>query len=65
MTGASGEVGLACVELAHLLGARVIGAVGSATKASIVRDYGAEAIIDYSREDVRDRVQRADRRRRT
>ncbi len=49
-------VGLACVELAHLLGARVIGAVGSATKASIVRDYGAEAIIDYSREDVRDRM---------
>ena len=56
VTGASGGVGLACVELAHLLGARVIGAVGSATKASIVRDYGAEAIIDYSREDVRDRV---------
>jgi len=56
VTGASGGVGLACVELAHLLGARVIGAVGSAAKASIVRDHGAEAIIDYSREDVRDRV---------
>jgi NADPH2:quinone reductase len=56
VTGASGGVGLACVELAHLFGARVIGAVGSAAKASIVRDYGAEAIIDYSREDVRDRV---------
>jgi len=56
VTGASGGVGLACVELARLLGARVIGAVGSAAKASIVRDYGAEAIIDYSKEDVRDRV---------
>ena len=56
VTGASGGVGLACVELAHLRGARVIGAVGSAAKASIVRDHGAEAIIDYSREDVRDRV---------
>jgi NADPH:quinone reductase len=56
VTGASGGVGLACVELAHLLGARVIGAVGSAAKASIVRDYGAEAVIDYSKEDVRDRV---------
>ena len=56
ITGASGGVGLACVELAQLLGARVIGAVGSAAKASIVRDHGAEAIIDYSREDVRDRV---------
>ena len=56
VTGASGGVGLACVELAHLLGARVIGAVGSAAKASIVRDYGADAVIDYSTEDVRDQV---------
>jgi NADPH2:quinone reductase len=56
VTGASGGVGLACVDLAHLLSARVIGAVGSAAKASIVRDYGAETIIDYSKENVRDRV---------
>jgi NADPH2:quinone reductase len=56
VTGASGGVGLACVELAHLLGASVIGAVGSASKASIVRNYGAEVVIDYSKEDVRDRV---------
>jgi NADPH2:quinone reductase len=56
VTGASGGVGLACVELARLLGARVIAGVGSAAKASIVRDYGAEAVIDYSKEDVRDRV---------
>lgn len=45
-----------CIELAHSLGARVIGAVGSATKIAIVRDYGAEAVINYSNEDVRDRV---------
>jgi len=56
VTGASGGVGLACVELAHFLGARVIGAVGSAAKASIVRDYGAEAVINYSEEDLRDRA---------
>jgi NADPH:quinone reductase len=56
VTGASGGVGLACVELAHLLGARVIGAVGAAAKASIVRSYGAEAVIDYSTEDLRERV---------
>ena len=56
VTGASGGVGLACVELARLLGARVIGAVGSAAKASIVRDYGADEVIDYSTEDVRDQV---------
>src|SRR5262245_33922919 len=58
VTGAAGGVGLACVELSHLLGARVITAVGSAAKAAIVRDYGAEEVIDYSREDVRKRVNR-------
>jgi NADPH2:quinone reductase len=56
VTGASGGVGLACVELAHMLGARVIAVVGSAAKASVVRDYGADAVIDYSKENVRDRV---------
>ena len=56
VTGASGGVGLACVELAHLLGARVIAAVGSAAKTPIARDYGADEVIDYSRENVRERV---------
>ena len=56
VTGASGGVGLACIELAHLLGARVIGAVGSAAKAAIVHEYGADAVINYSGEDVRERV---------
>lgn len=56
VTGAAGGIGLACVELAHLLGARVIAAVGGAAKAAIVRKYGAEDVIDHSIEDVRDRV---------
>jgi NADPH2:quinone reductase len=56
VTGAAGGVGLACVELAHLLGARVIAAVGAAAKASVVRAYGAEDVIDYSCEDIRERV---------
>jgi NADPH2:quinone reductase len=56
ITGAAGGVGLACVELAHLLGARVIAAVGAAAKTSVARDHGAEDVIDYSGEDVRDRV---------
>jgi NADPH:quinone reductase len=56
VTGASGGVGLACVELARLLGARVIAAVGGDAKASIVRDYGADEVINYSSEDVRERV---------
>ena len=56
VTGAAGGVGLACVELAHLHGRRVIAVVGSAAKSSIVREYGAAEVIDHSREDVRDRV---------
>src|SRR6516225_8319880 len=51
VTGAAGGIGLACVELAHLLGARVVAVVGSAAKASVVREYGAQEVIDYSRED--------------
>jgi NADPH:quinone reductase-like Zn-dependent oxidoreductase len=53
---ASGGVGLAFVELAHLLGARVIAAVGNAAKEMVVREYGADEVIAYSREDVRERV---------
>jgi NADPH:quinone reductase len=56
VTGAAGGVGLACVELAHLLGARVIAIVGTAAKAAIVRKRGAEEVINHSREDVRQRV---------
>jgi NADPH:quinone reductase len=56
VTGAAGGVGLACVETARLLGARAIGVVGSAAKADVVRSHGAEAVIDCSQEDVRDRV---------
>lgn len=56
ITGAAGGVGLACVEVAHLLGGRVIAAVGSAAKAKAAREGGAEHVIDYSCEDMRERV---------
>jgi NADPH:quinone reductase len=56
VTGAAGGVGLAFVEIARVLGARVIAVVGSAAKAAIVREHGAAEAIDHSREDVRERV---------
>jgi NADPH:quinone reductase len=56
ITGAAGGVGLACVELARLLDTRVIAAVGSPAKADVVRAHGADDVIDYSSEDVRERV---------
>ena len=56
MTGAAGGVGLACVEIAHLMGARVIAVVGSAAKAAVVRKHGAAEVVDHSREELRERV---------
>jgi len=56
VTGAAGGVGLGCVELAHAMGARVIAAVGSPEKADIVRRYGADHVINYASEDIRERI---------
>lgn len=56
ITGAAGGVGLAAVDLARHLGARVIAGVGAAEKAAIVREYGAAEVIDYAQEDLRARI---------
>jgi NADPH2:quinone reductase len=56
ITGAAGGVGLACVDVARLLGAHVVAAVGSDSKAQVARDSGAEHVIDTSSEDMRERV---------
>lgn len=47
--GASGGTGLAAVELGTALGLRVIGAVGSAEKAEVVRKAGAADVVIYPR----------------
>lgn len=46
--GASGGVGLASVQLAKAMGARVLGGVANMEKAQMVRDAGADGIIDLS-----------------
>ena len=56
VTGAAGGVGLAVVDLARHLGARVIAGVGSSDKAAIVRTHGASDVVEYAHEDVRDRI---------
>src|SRR6058998_3006236 len=43
---AAGGVGLAAVQLAKIAGARVFGTVSSAAKADLVRECGADAIIN-------------------
>jgi NADPH:quinone reductase len=56
VTGAAGGVGIAAVEIAKRLGARVIAAVGSDRKVDVARAHGADAVVNYSSEDLRARV---------
>ena len=51
VTGASGGVGLAAVQLAHARGARVV-AVCSGDKAAGVRSAGADVVVDRQRGEV-------------
>lgn len=54
--GAAGGVGTAAVELAKLLGARVVAAASSPAKLEVCRSLGADHVVDYAREDLRRRV---------
>jgi NADPH:quinone reductase len=54
--GAAGGVGLAAVELGKLLGARVIAAASSEEKLATCRERGADAVIDYEKEDLREAI---------
>ncbi len=54
--GAAGGVGLTAVEIGKVMGAKVIACAGSAEKLEIARQHGADYLIDYSREDIRERV---------
>ncbi|HVN90361.1 MAG TPA: quinone oxidoreductase [Candidatus Binataceae bacterium] len=48
---AAGGVGLAAVQLAKAYGARVIGTVSSDAKIPIVKEYGADEVINYETQD--------------
>jgi NADPH2:quinone reductase len=54
--GAAGGVGLAAVEVGKALGARVIAAAGGADKLAVARRHGADELIDYQSQSIRDRV---------
>ena len=49
---AAGGVGTAAVQLGAAAGARVVGVVGSATKAEVARTAGADVVVDRSTQDV-------------
>ncbi len=55
--GAAGGVGLAAIEIAKAMGARVIAAASTPDKLALAREVGADETIDYEREDLRKRVE--------
>lgn len=54
--GAAGGVGLAAVEFGARSGALVVAACAGAAKAALARARGAHHVVDYDREDLRERV---------
>lgn len=55
----AGGVGLAAVQLARALGAgKIIGTVGSEEKMAIVREQGADVVVNYRAQDFVDAVKR-------
>jgi NADPH:quinone reductase len=54
--GAAGGVGLAAVELGKVMGAHVIAAASSAEKLAVCQQHGADELINYSTEDLKERV---------
>jgi NADPH2:quinone reductase len=54
--GAAGGVGIAAVQLGKLMGARVIAAASSAEKLETCKREGADLVVDYSKEELKERV---------
>ncbi len=54
--GAAGGVGLAAIQIGKIIGARVIAAASSEEKLAFCREHGADAGIDYTKEDLRERI---------
>lgn len=54
--GAGGGVGIAAIQVARQLGAQVIAAASSLEKTQLSRKAGANHVIDYSNENLKERV---------
>jgi len=54
--GASGGVGLAAVELGKMMGAKVIAAASTDEKLALCKEYGADEIINYTKQDLKSTI---------
>jgi NADPH:quinone reductase len=54
--GAAGGVGLAAVDVARVLGCRVLAAASSDEKLAVCAERGAEALVNYDEEDLKVRM---------
>jgi NADPH2:quinone reductase len=54
--GAAGGVGTTAIELGKLMGAKVIAAASSQEKLDLCKSLGADEVINYSEESLKDRV---------
>jgi NADPH:quinone reductase len=59
VNGGSGAVGSAVVQIAAILGARVIATAGTAEKQARVRSLGADVVLDYRASDLAEQVRAA------
>jgi NADPH2:quinone reductase len=56
--GAGGGIGLAAIEVGAALGARVVACASDDRKLEACRQHGADATINYEREDLREAIRR-------
>jgi NADPH2:quinone reductase len=57
--GATGGVGIACVELAHARGLRVIGTGGTDAGLASVREHGADVVVNHRNPGYTDEIMKA------
>jgi NADPH:quinone reductase len=54
--GAAGGIGIASIEIAKAIGARVIACASTDEKLRACREHGADDVINYASEDLRERI---------
>ena len=52
----SGGIGIASIEIAKAMGARVLAAASSDDKLAVCREHGADAVVNYATADLRERI---------